>query len=133
MEYEIQKKCFENPYKIDEINTYYIFYITISKDIIENYEANVVGYIIYLDSLDVYEIVEIGILKEYRNKGYGYYLLSNTVNKFSKNIFLEVNENNKAAIKIYEKAFFNKINIRKNYYGKDSAYIMVRSVDDRRF
>ena len=47
---------------------------------------------------------------------------------FSENKFLlEVNEKNARALKLYKKIGFEKISIRKNYYGKDeNAVIMVK-------
>lgn len=39
-------------------------------------------------------------------------------------VFLEVNENNSYAIKLYESNQFQKISKRKKYYGEDDAIIM---------
>ena len=48
------------------------------------------------------------------------------------NIMLEVNEKNLAAISLYKKNKFKIISKRKNYYGKDTALIMKRDVDNGR-
>ena len=45
---------------------------------------------------------------------------------------LEVNENNVAAISLYEKNGFEVINKRNNYYGSDAALIMKRVVENER-
>ncbi|MDO5088590.1 MAG: GNAT family N-acetyltransferase, partial [Leptotrichiaceae bacterium] len=102
------------------------------------------GYIIYYDTTENIDLFEIGIRKKYQGKGYGNILLGNTMNIFrnigkyennrlkktdiGKKIFLEVNENNAKAIRLYEKNGFEKISVRKNYYGSgNNAIIMVKN------
>ncbi|VWL85167.1 GNAT family N-acetyltransferase [Oceanivirga miroungae] len=83
-----------------------------------------VAYIIVIDSIDVYEIFEIGVLKEYRRKNIASKLIDSL--DLDKDIFLEVREDNIAAIKLYEKKGFKKVSIRKNYYKDKNAIIMSR-------
>ena len=81
------------------------------------------SYLILLDSIDVYEIFEIAVRNTEKRKGLASELLSKLPN--DKEIFLEVNENNIAAINLYEKFGFKQISIRKKYYNnKDDAIIM---------
>lgn len=81
------------------------------------------SYLILLDSIDVYEIFEIAVRNTEKRKGLASKLLSKLPN--DKEIFLEVNENNIAAINLYEKFGFKQISIRKKYYNnKDDAIIM---------
>ena len=81
------------------------------------------SYLILLDSIDVYEIFEIAVRNSEKRKGLASELLSKLPN--DKEIFLEVNENNIAAINLYEKFGFKQISIRKKYYNnKDDAIIM---------
>ncbi|MTI71788.1 MAG: GNAT family N-acetyltransferase [Firmicutes bacterium] len=62
-------------------------------------------------------IYGVGILPEYRNKGYGKEFIKRVIDNFDndKDIILEVNSKNNAAIKVYEKCGFNKTNTY-NYY-----------------
>ena len=73
-----------------------------------------------------------------QGQGLGYELLTASLNLLKNNpiqIFLEVRESNTAAIKLYEKADFHQIDLRKNYYPKadgtrEHAIIMVKSCSD---
>ena len=92
-------------------------------------ENKVCGYLIILDSIDVYEILAIATIEEYRNKGIAQKLL----NKIKiKNIFLEVRESNQTAINFYKKNRFKEISIRKNYYSEptENAVIMKLEVNN---
>ena len=92
-------------------------------------DSKVCGYLIVLDSIEVYEILAIATIEEYRNKGIAQKLL----NKIKiKNIFLEVRESNQTAINFYKKNKFKEISIRKNYYSKptENAIIMKLEVNN---
>ena len=82
-----------------------------------------------LDSIDVYEILAIATVEEYRNKGIAQELLAKIR---IKNIFLEVRESNQTAINFYKKNKFKEISIRKNYYSKpaENAIIMKLEVNN---
>lgn len=83
----------------------------------------VCGYLMVLDSIDVYEILAIATVEEYRNKGIAQELLDKIK---TKDIFLEVRESNKKAINFYKKNNFKQISIRKGYYSDptEDAIIM---------
>lgn len=92
-------------------------------------DSKVCGYLVVLDSIDVYEILAIATIEEYRNKGIAQKLL----NKIKiKNIFLEVRESNQTAINFYKKNKFKEISIRKNYYSEptENAIIMKLEVNN---
>ena len=111
-------------------------------------EKNVLGYIVFYGTIESTDIFEISIKKEYQGRGFGERLMTESMEKlledrknlegnnilenegtdFSENKFLlEVNEKNARALKLYKKIGFEKISIRKNYYGKDeNAVIMVK-------
>ena len=91
-------------------------------------DSKVCGYLIVLDSIDVYEILAIATIEEYRNKGIAQELLAKIR---IKNIFLEVRESNQTAINFYKKNKFKEISIRKNYYSKptENAIIMKLEVN----
>ena len=104
-----------------------------------NTEKKILGYIVFYGTIENTDIFEIAIKKEYQGQGFGEKLLKKSMediieknmNKnFSKNKFmLEVNEKNVKALKLYEKIGFERISIRKNYYGKnENAMIMMKII-----
>ena len=92
-------------------------------------EDKICGYLIVLDSIDVYEILAIATIEEYRNKGIAQELLDKIK---TKDIFLEVRESNQVAINFYKKNKFKEISVRKNYYSEpnENAIIMKLEVNN---
>ena len=92
-------------------------------------DEKICGYLMVLDSIDVYEILAIATVEEYRNKGIAQELLDKIKNK---DIFLEVRESNKKAINFYKKNNFKQISIRKGYYSDptEDAIIMKMEVNN---
>ena len=86
-------------------------------------DEKVCGYLMVLDSIDVYEILAIATIEEYRNKGIAQELLDKIK---TKDIFLEVRKSNEKAINFYKKNNFKQISIRKGYYSDptEDAIIM---------
>ena len=71
--------------------------------------------------------------KDKRNLGFGKLLLNELINfakqKKCKKINLEVNENNKSAINLYESFNFKSVGLRKKYYkGIDNAVLMTLNI-----
>ena len=101
-------------------NSFIYTYITDNK---------VCGYLMVLDSIDVYEILAIATVKEYGNKGIAQELLDKIK---TKDIFLEVRESNQIAINFYKKNNFKEISVRKNYYSEpnENAIIMKLEVNN---
>ena len=102
-----------------------------------NTEKKILGYVVFYGTIENTDIFEIAIKKEYQGQSFGEKLLKESVEdivkkninrNFSKNKFmLEVNEKNVKALKLYEKIGFERISIRKNYYGKnENAMIMMK-------
>ena len=91
-------------------------------------DEKVCGYLMILDSIDVYEILAIATIEKYRNKGIAQELLDKIK---TKDIFLEVRESNQTAINFYKKNNFKEISIRKNYYSEptENAIIMKLEVN----
>ena len=92
-------------------------------------DDKVSGYLMILDSIDVYEILAIATVEEYRNKGIAQELLDKIK---TKDIFLEVRESNQVAINFYKKNKFKEISIRKNYHSEptENAIIMKLEVNN---
>ena len=133
---EIKKEDIDSIVKIEEetLNT------TLGKgmleDIITNpimkayvYDDNgVLGYIsVSFDGITL-EILNFCVDINHQNKGIGFKLINYSIEEATKNgaksVFLEVREDNKRAIHIYESLGFKLIHIRKNYY-KDLCNALV--------
>ena len=117
------KHCHEYKITKDEFLTFlskdqYCIYAAFDKHL-------VVGYIIYLHSIDTADIVYIFVQTEYRNIGIASRLLQTSCAELSvEQLFLEVSFQNKTAINFYTKNKFKIINIRKNYYKNSDAIVM---------
>lgn len=88
-----------------------------------------IGYVSTIFDGEVLEILNICILNNYQNKGYGKLLLGFLINQFNfkaKSIYLEVKKTNTYAIKLYEYYNFKCINIRKGYYKGIDALVYQR-------
>ena len=124
LEKEIFKNSAFNRTYLDSLikaDNSFIYVYTISE--------KVCGYLMVLDSIDVYEILAIATIEEYRNKGIAQELLDKIK---IKDIFLEVRESNQIAISFYKKNKFKEISIRKNYYSEpnENAIIMKLEVNN---
>ena len=103
---------------------------SLSKYIVAKNEDEVVGFAGIIILPDDVEITNIVTKKNERKKGIGKLLLDKLIQmafELKKDISLEVNEENDAAINLYKKAGFEEIGIRKKYYnGKNNAIIMTK-------
>lgn len=93
-----------------------------------------VGFTIYSTVIDEAELLKIAVNEDYRNKKIASNLIINMVHELKiKNInklFLEVNEKNYKAIKLYQKNNFKIISKRKNYYeNNENALIMQLNIE----
>ena len=97
------------------------------KYFVSKIDTEVFGYISYRVVLDEVEIMNVVTREDARNMGIASSLLSYLIRNVDASKFnLEVNENNKVAIKIYKKFGFMEVGERKNYYnnGKENAILM---------
>lgn len=94
------------------------------------YEENneIIGFIEFLSLYEVVEIINIIVKEEYRNKGIGTKLLNSSINKDTKEIILEVRDNNEEGLKFYQDNGFKIIRTINNYYKDGDAYIMERMI-----
>ena len=89
----------------------------------------ILGFVGILINVDFTEITNIVVKKDFRKSGIGKMLLEKIIEETKKKnkdiIYLEVNENNKSAINLYEKYKFQEVGRRKKYYNqKDDAILM---------
>ena len=114
-------QAFENEFKQD--NRYYF----VAKN-----KSGIVGYVGAINCLDSFEIIGIGVKKNYQNKGIGGELLKSLIDKAKETnvdkIFLEVDEKNLSAQNFYKKNNFIITNVRKKYYKDSDALILMRSI-----
>lgn len=83
-------------------------------------------------------ILNLCICNQVQRTGYGSMLLHYLLNVAARHkadvAFLEVRPSNSAARRLYEKAGFNEVGMRRNYYparnGREDAIIMARSIMD---
>ena len=102
----------------------------LSKYIVAKDENQIVGFAGIIILPDDVEITNIVTKKNERKKGIGKHLLDKLIQmafELKKDISLEVNEVNTAAINLYKKAGFEEVGIRKKYYnGINNAIIMTK-------
>ena len=103
--------------------------------IITKENQEIIGYCIYMLGGDQGEILRIAVKEDARKKGVGKKLLKKAFKKMKNEgvteVFLEVRSRNSAAISLYEKMGFEKIDVRKNYYGDDDALIFKKAELER--
>ena len=101
---------------------------------VQEIQKEVSGFAIQSIAIDESHLLNIGVKKNYRRKGFGEEILNQIILSSKvmgcKKIFLEVRTSNIRAIKLYEKKGFRKVDIRKNYYklreGREDALIMIK-------
>lgn len=101
-----------------------------------NLQEQPMGFIMIRETIDEAEIITFCILPTWCNNGYAAYLLEWLIRKLQlqcfKRLFLEVRENNEAAIRVYNKCSFKIIGRRTGYYknqNKGNIDALVMQVD----
>lgn len=113
--FDIEQSSFKNSYRISTLAD---MYGKSSYKFLGIFNRNrLAGYIILLDSVDIYEVIKIAVSPNYRKRGMGKKLLGSVLKDLDKNLMLEVRVSNQPAISLYEGLGFKEINIRKGYYG----------------
>ncbi len=95
-------------------------------------DKNIVAFIQYEDIYDRFELDNIYVLEEYRNKGIASilieFMINDGKNKKITNITLEVREDNVKAINLYKKYGFVEKAIRNNYYYNCNGILMEKEM-----
>lgn len=109
------------------LNPYAKIYVLMQENII-------VGYVDLWIAYENSEIANIAVNPQYREQGYGSYLMDFCMNKVMRakcsNISLECRVSNTSAIRLYKKFGFENVGIRKNYYANgENAYLMVKKLE----
>ena len=93
------------------------------------FENMILGFVIIKSSANQWELMQVVIDKEYQQQGLATCLLQFVIKeariKKIEKIQLEVRVSNKSAIRLYHKAGFREVGIRKKYYAdKEDALLM---------
>ncbi len=105
-------------------------------------DPNLTGYVLKDTKLHAYvlirlesgecEIDQIAVREEDEGKGIASFLLENVFSLLKERnihkVFLEVRNDNKKAISLYERNGFSSYNVRKNYYGEKDAILMSKEI-----
>ncbi len=114
-------------YKINNLNPF-------SKLLIASIEETneCIGFLVYTVIYERMEIDMIMVSDKHRRKKVGTslidYLLKEAKEQKTENITLEVNINNEAAIKLYNKKGFERKAIREKYYNNEDGILMLKEV-----
>ncbi len=103
LESQLFTSSFKQVYRIDPNIEYYVYLI----------DNKVIGYLAYKDVDLSYDIIQIGVDKNYQHQGIATKLMQNIMDHC---ISLEVSCNNTNAIELYEKLGFSKVCDLPNYY-----------------
>jgi len=123
--YNLELTCFKNAYSLESINQ------DLNNDKVTIFlkfkNEKLIGYISLFHFLDEANLQKIAVIESERRKGVASELIEFSI-EYLKNMkiesfYLEVNENNLIAIKVYEKLGFKNISTRINYYGNENAII----------
>lgn len=95
-------------------------------------KSNIIGFVNYYDMYERFEIANIYVLPEYRNKKIGSKLIEYVIklgeSQNIENITLEVKEDNVYAIRLYRNYNFKTVAIREKYYNGVDGLLMERKM-----
>ena len=93
-------------------------------------EDGIKGVLVFEKIYDRVEIDYIIVDKKSRKLGIGTKFINKLANLDINNITLEVRESNKIAIEFYKKNEFEIVTIRKNYYGSENGFLLIRKIGE---
>lgn len=132
--FEIEKKCFINPWKLSDLE-YELEGNPVNKFIVLEADGKVIGFIDFMITFNSATVSQIAVLNEYRRKGFGNLLLKEMEKYFPnegedivENVTLEVRASNVPAINLYKKNGYENVVIKPHYYpdGEDAIYMVKR-------
>lgn len=131
--YEIEKAVQTHPWSLKQFEEALNYQATVYVK-----DNKICGFCILQPVLDEANLLLMAVMPSEQGQGIGFKLLEGSLNLLTNHpiqIFLEVRESNLAAIKLYEKAGFHQIDLRKNYYpnkdgSREHAIIMIKLCSD---
>ncbi len=132
---KIEKACFSTPWSENALseeltNTFARFFVL-------EEDGQVVGYIGAHNVLGEVYITNVAVFPKGRGKGYGKALVKFLINEMKKEnadfVTLEVRKSNETAISLYEKAGFQIVGSRKDFYEqpKEDALLMTHFLKEK--
>lgn len=119
-------------YLKNNIKEFNIEYLKKENPFLKNYvflnNNEPIGLISYSLIYDRIELEYIWVSFEHRKKGIASKLMDKMLEENINNITLEVRTTNESAINLYKKYNFKIVSTRKNYYGNEDAYLMIREM-----
>jgi ribosomal-protein-alanine N-acetyltransferase len=98
--------------------------------VVENASGEIVGYCVASENRGRAHLISIAVHPEYLRKGAGTMLLETLLARLYEHrvdeLRLEVNVENDAAVKFYERLGFNRVTVIKNYYSDGSSALKMR-------
>ena len=124
--YKIEKRVFKNYWSFKSIKLEFTESKFSQISLLE-VDSKIIGYIFQRVMPGQSHIINMAIDLPYQHKGYGKFLLKNTLEKDSEdtNVFLEVKEANFPAIKLYTDLGFEEIHKKDRYYSDGSNAIFM--------
>lgn len=123
---QIEKACFSKPWNELAIaaelkNEFSHFYVAVE-------DGKAVGFVGLYVLTGEADIVRVGVLPQYRNRGIARAVLKRSLKDTDGEVFLDVRESNAAAIALYRSLGFYDTGVRKNYYSEpeENAVLMKR-------
>lgn len=101
------------------------------KILVYEVDEKIVGFLMYTELEETVDILDIIVEEAYRKKKIASCLLDYMITSVASSVklaTLEVRKSNDAAIDLYKKFGFSIINVRKEYYDTEDAYLMGRKV-----
>lgn len=127
--WNLQKQCFSIPWSMESLES--MFRTKGYTSLIALDDQRIIGYVGMKAVFNEADITNVAVDLSERRQGIGKALIKELLiiadqQKLNR-IFLEVRMSNEAAIRLYERVGFKKIDCRKNYYEKprEDAWIMV--------
>ena len=133
----IHRKCFAHPWSASEIETMTASAGSVSHAGIDPRSERTLGFIISRRVIDEAEVLTIAVDPDYRKLGVGTALLEAHLSDLAmvrvRRLFLEVEEGNAAARKLYAKFGFSEAGRREGYYrlaggGRATALVLRKDV-----
>ena len=124
--FKIEKRVFKNYWSFKSIKLEFTESKFSQISLLE-VDSKIIGYIFQRVMPGQSHIINMAIDLPYQHKGYGKFLLKNTLEKDSDdtNVFLEVKEANFPAIKLYTDLGFEEIHKKDRYYSDGSNAIFM--------
>lgn len=132
--FRLEQECFAVPWSLKSLETDLTRNSDVATYLVAEQDGRIAGYIGMWAALDTAQVTNLAVSAEYRNRGIGCRLILELCRiageRNISSLTLEVRPSNVAARKVYIRAGFEEISIRKGYYpnnGED-AIIMLKNI-----